>query len=392
MRLVFMARHRIVVAMPRKPIAAALALPALLLLGASNAQPSAAPAWTATNCPGLDLSRAKPAIDALFTDHRETRAVALTVDGCPAVKIYAPGYGDGQRFISWSMAKTVTAMLVGELIADGRLRLDDPVPLAEWRKASDPHAAITLRHMLQMASGVRHTEVGEPVENSDTNQTLFVSGPQHMAADALAQPVEAKPGSRFEYNSLTSLLLSEIIARTLTPSRDPRVRAAAYRDYAEARLFGPAGVRGAVLEFDGAGTQVGGSLMHMPLEDWSRIGALLIDGKGPDGTQVIAPDWLAFMKAPSPANPEYGAQTWLNRPPRAGRDAVLFPGKGPDTTVSMNGHLSQLVIAAQGPVDGTPRRMVLVRLGNTPDSANPALMQRLGDVVEAVVPRGGRTR
>ena len=376
--------------MPRKPIL--LALAAVLLLGTTRAQPSVSPTWTLTRCDGLDLARAKPAIDALFSgQHGETRAVSLTVDGCPAVRIYAPGYGDQQRFISWSMAKTVTAMLVGELVAEGRLRLDDPVALAEWRKASGPHAGITLRHMLHMASGVRHIEVGEPVENSDTNQTLFVSGTRHMAADALAQPIEARPGSRFQYNSLTSLLLSEVIVRALTPSRDSRVRAVAYRNFAQARLFGPAGVTSAVLDFDGAGTQVGGSLMYMTLADWSRMGALLIDGKGPNGAQVIAPEWLAFLKTPSPTNREYGAQVWLNYPSSVREGAALFPGKGPDTTVSMNGHLGQFVIAAEGMVDGKPRRLVLVRLGNTPDSAMDPLMARLGDVVEAVVPRGGRT-
>ena len=375
--------------MLRKPIA--LAVSALLLLGAGEAQPpGAGPTWTVTRCDGLDLSRAKPAIDALFSGrHGETRALQLTVDGCPAAKVYAAGYGDDNRFISWSMAKTLTAMLVGELVADGRLKLDDPVPLAEWRRAGDPHGAITLRHMLQMTSGVRHTEVGQPVENSDTNQVEFVSGSAAMAADALKQPVEASPGSRFEYNTLTTILLSEVITRTLTPSRDPRVRAAAYRDFAAARLFGPAGVRSAVLEFDGAGTQVGGSLIHMSLDDWSRLGALMHDGRGPGGGQVIAPEWLAFMKAPSPRNREYGGQTWLNYPSTARGKSALFPGKGPDTTVSFNGHLGQLVIAAQGPVNGTPRRLVLVRLGNTPDAQNAALMQRLGDIVEAVAPRGG---
>jgi CubicO group peptidase (beta-lactamase class C family) len=389
MRLVFMRHHRIVGAMLRKPLL--LALAAVLLLGTSRAKPVEGPMWTAQECEGLDLSRAQPALDALFNDHPETRAVALTVNGCQALKVYAPGYGDQQRFISWSMAKSVTAMLAGELVADGRLKLDEPVPIAEWRGTGDPHRAITLRHLLHMASGVRHIEVDDPVENSDTNQTEFVGGTAAMAAAAIAQPVEVRPGSRFEYNTLTSILLSEVITRALTASRDPRVRAAAYRDFAQTRLFGPAGVRSAVLDFDGAGTQVGGSLIFMTLDDWSRMGALLLDGKGPDGRQVIAPEWLGFMKTPSPRNREYGGHVWLNYPSTARAGAALFPGKGPDTTVSMNGHLGQFVMAAQGPVDGKPRRLVLVRLGNTPDAGMEPLMSRLGDIVEAVVPRGGRT-
>lgn len=359
---------------------------ALLLAGAADTPRAAAPSAPCASV--LDLKPARAAIERLFKEVPETRAVKLVVDGCDVTTRYAEGYRAENRFISWSMAKTITAMLVGELVADGRLQLDAPVAIAEWRRAGDPHGPITLRHLLNMQSGVRHSETGPPVENSDTNQALFVSGSGAMAAAALAQPVEVPPGSRWEYDTLTTVVLAELITRTLTPSRDPKTRAQVYRAFAEERLFRPAGVTTAFLEFDGSGTQVGGSLIHMSLDDWSRMGALLLDGRGPDGTQIIAPDWLAFMKTPASHSPEYGGQLWLNHPVPGGKPA-LFPGKGPDSTVAMNGHLGQLVIAAEGPVNGAPHRLILVRLGNTPDRSDAQLMQRLGDVVEAVIPRAG---
>jgi hypothetical protein len=85
------------------------------------------------------------------------------------------------------------------------------------------------------------------------------------------------------------------------------------------------------------------------------------------------------MKTPSPTNAEYGAQLWLNRPDGAEGKATLFPGKGPATAVAANGHLGQLVIAS--PDSGPGRGLVVVRLGNTPDSRSHPLMQALGDVV-----------
>ncbi|TPG12611.1 serine hydrolase [Sphingomonas oligophenolica] len=102
------------------------------------------------------------------------------------------------------MAKTVTAILVGELVAEGKLSLDAPAPIAEWHRANDPRGAITLRMLLNMSSGLQHTEVGDPVEASDTNQVLFVSGTQKMAARAIGVPLEARPGAKFEYSSLTT--------------------------------------------------------------------------------------------------------------------------------------------------------------------------------------------
>jgi CubicO group peptidase (beta-lactamase class C family) len=327
------------------------------------------------------------AVAPLFAAGSGTRAALLIEDGRIVAKRYAPGFSDANRFISWSMAKTITGMLAGELVADGRLRLDAPAPIAEWHRPGDPRSAITLRMLLQMRSGLDHIEVGDPIEHSDTNQVLFVGGTEDMAARAIAKPLDFRPGSTFEYSSLTTIILSEIITRTLTDSRDPRVRARAYRAFATERLFRPAGVTGAFLEFDGAGTQIGGSLIYMPLEDWGRMGRLLLDGKGTDGRQVIDPEWLAFMKAPSPANPEYGAQTWLNRP--GGLDPegpTLFPGHGPEGVASMVGHLGQYVIAGEGADPeraGVRHTIVLVRLGKTQDDALDPVRRTLGEIVGA---------
>ncbi|MES2441724.1 MAG: serine hydrolase [Pseudomonadota bacterium] len=367
----------------------ATALTGLALLLAGAADTPRAPVTADAPCAStLDLKPAQAAIDRLFATVPETRAVKLVVDGCTVTTRYAEGYKAENRFISWSMAKSITAMLVGELVADGKLQLDAPVPIAEWRRPGDPHGSITLRQLLTMQSGVRHSESGPPVENSDTNQALFVSGSGAMAAAALAQPVEVPAGSRWEYDTLTTVVLAELVTRTLTASTDPKTRAQVYRAFAEERLFRPAGVTSAFLEFDGSGTQVGGSLIHMTLDDWARMGALLLDGRGPGGAQIVAPDWLGFMKTPAAHSPEYGGQLWLNHAV-PGAEPNLFPGKGPDTTVAMNGHLGQLVIAAEGTVGGAAHRLVLVRLGNTPDRKGAGLMQGLGDVVEAVIPRAG---
>lgn len=309
----------------------------------------------------------------------DTRATLLLRDGRVIEKRYAPGYSDANRFVSWSMAKTVTGMLIGALVSDGRLQLDAPAPLAEWHGAGDKRGAITLRHLLTMSSGLQHTEVGDPVEASDTNQVLFVWGTASMAAAALAQPLEAAPGTRYEYSSLTSLLLAEIVTRTLTSSRDPRARAQAYTRFAQDRLFGPAGITSAQLEFDGAGTQIGGSLLYLTLDDWGRFGRLLVDGKGPTGAQVIAPAWLDTMRRPAATAGNYGAQLWLNRPEAPGKP-VMFPG-APPSTVSAEGHLGQHVTVVP------EARLVVVRLGNTREDKIDGNHVAIGRIIAAQLGR-----
>lgn len=309
-----------------------------------------------------DLAAAR-LIEPLFApDQGETRAVLLLDGGQVRAKRYAPDYSDAQRFISWSMAKTITGILVGELVADGRLHLDAPAPVAEWRGPGDPRGAITLRQLLHMSSGLQHTEVGEPIWASDTNRTEFVDGTADMAARGIGKPLEARPGEKYEYSTLTSIILSEIVTRTLTDSRDPRVRAAAYKRFAEERLFRPAGIRTVFMEFDGAGTQVGGSLIHMSLDDWGRMGMVLLGGKGPDGREIVSADWLRFMKTPAATNGEYGGHLWLNRPSGEPGRPLLFPG-APASTMSMEGHLGQHVTVTPD----VGRGVVLVRLGNLTD-------------------------
>ena len=314
------------------------------------------------------------------TEVGETRAAIMLLNGHVVAKQYASGYSDNNRFVSWSMAKTVTAILIGELVEDGKLSLDAPAPIAEWQRPNDPRRAITLRMLLNMTSGLQHTEVGDPVEASDTNQVLFVSGTQAMAKLAIAAKLEAQPGAKFEYRSLTTIILAEIITRTLTSSSDARQRARAYRDFAQQRLFIPAGVTSAVLEFDGAGTQIGGSLIYMKLDDYARLGNVLLAGTGAGGFRIVAPNWLTFMKTPSPKNPEYGGQLWLNRAGGLEGHPALFPGHGPNTLVSCLGHLGQYVISSPD------QKLVLVRLGKTQDGspAFSALSAALANIVGRV--------
>ena len=115
-------------------------------------------------------------------------------------------------------------MLIGLLVSDGRLRLDESAPVPAWQRPGDPRGEITLRQLLQMRSGLRHSEAGDPVYDSDEVRMLFLDGRDDMAAYAEAQPLEAEPGRKFEYSSATSVILADLAAHALTASRDPAIR------------------------------------------------------------------------------------------------------------------------------------------------------------------------
>jgi CubicO group peptidase (beta-lactamase class C family) len=323
--------------------------------------------------PKEDLARA---IDTLFTDPAvgETRAVVVMANGKLAAERYGAGYGPETRLVSWSMAKTITATMIGMLVADGRLTLDEPAPIPAWQRPGDPRSAITLRYLLQMRSGLDHTEAGPvPVESSEVRM-LFLDGRDDMAKWAEEQPLEAVPGSTFEYSSNTTVILADIAARVLTEnSHDPETRRRAVLEYLESRLFEPLGMTSVVPEFDASGTLIGGSLMHATARDYARFGEMLRNKGAYRGTQIVPRQWVEAMTIPSPESPQYGLQTWLNRPVD---DSPLFPDRGPHSLFAMIGHMGQYVLISP------EQRLTVVRLGHSDEVQRKALMPKLADLTE----------
>ena len=309
------------------------------------------------------------AIAPMFEDPTlsETRAIVIMHGGRVIAERYAPGYGPETPLISWSMAKSVTATLIGLMVADGRLALDEPAPVAEWQTPGDPRAKITLRHLLHMASGLDHTEGLEPdsdleIQDADTTRMLFLDGRENTALYAEGRMLEAKPGEKFEYSSATSIILTDIMTRSLTRSKDPAVRRDAMLEYANGRLFEPLGMTSAMPEFDRNGTMLGGSIIHATARDWAKFGEFLRNNGSVRGAQLLPTSWTRFMRTPSETDSAYGGHIWLNRKRNHGRGPVLFPGKAPSDVFAAIGHLGQFVVVSP------QHRLTIVRLGKTQDS------------------------
>lgn len=359
--------------------------PALLMLAACGATPPAEAPLTEAALGAVTADAGAPKdqlareIDDLFTapDVGETRAVVLMADGKIAAERYAPGYDKDTRFVSWSMAKTVTGVLIGMLVSDGLLALDAPAPVPLWQRPGDPRAEITVRQLLQMRSGLRHTESGDPPYESSEVRMIFLDGRDDMARWAEEQPLEAEPGKQFEYSSNTSVILADIAARALTTSDRPEARRKAVADYLQQRLFAPLGMDSMVPEFDASGTLIGGSLMHATARDWAKFGEMLrLKGRAPGGEQLVPQRWVEAMVTPSPARANYGFQIWLNRKLPEGEEQPLFPDRAPGSLFSLIGHVGQYVLVSP------EQRVTLVRLGHSNTEERKAMLQQAADVLE----------
>lgn len=353
----------------------------MTLGGCSNAAPpEGAPRVLAGEALG---GTAADAIERLFADSEamgETRALLVLRDGEVVYEAYGPGYGPQSKLISWSMAKSITSALVGFLVSDGRLALDEPAPVPAWQRPGDPRGSITLRHLLHMSSGLEHLETGDPAWEADTVEMLFGEGSADMAGMAEAKPAAAQPNEVYNYSSATSVILSDIVARSLTDSEIPAVRRDAVRNLLLGRLASPLGMTSLTPEFDAAGTMVGGSIMHATARDYAKFGEFLRRrGQTADGTRLIPESWVDFMLTPSPADGGYGGHIWLNRPRPAGVGDALWPGRGPRDIFACLGHQGQFIIVSPS------QRLTVVRLGISRDADQiPNVREALRELMAAL--------
>lgn len=333
----------------------------------------------------IQKTRLDRVVAPLFEDPAmaETRAVVIMHRGKIIAERYGEGYDEDTRFISWSMAKSLTGALIGFLVSDGRLVLDDPAPVPAWQRSGDPRGDITLRHLLHMSSGLDHTEVGEEggktLYEADTNRMLFMDGAADMAGYAEARPPEAPPGEKFEYSTATSMILADIITRTLTNSKDPAVRRQAADRFIRGRLLEPLDMDSTYFEYDANGTFLGGSIVQATARDYAKFGEFLRHKGAKKGAQHLPVNWIDFMRTSSKNDPAYGGHIWLNKKRPEGRGQVLFPDNGPDTIFAALGHLGQQIVVSP------EQKLTVVRLGKTQDNVLAPVHAQIGKIM-AVFP------
>jgi len=207
---------------------------------------------------------------------------------------------------------------------------------------------------------------------------LFGVGAEDMAGFAEAKPAVAAAGERFNYSSATSVILSGILADTLTPSNNAEARRDAVREFIAGRLAEPLGMDSLTPEFDARGTMIGGSIMHATARDYARFGEFLRNHGVVNGQRLLPESWMRFMLTPSANDAGYGGHIWLNRPRRAGVSAALWPERGPNDLFACIGHQGQYIIVSPS------QRVTIVRLGVTAEGQFPALRRRLADLTAAL--------
>lgn len=356
---------------PPAPVQAALADPAANLLQAIAPREVVETADPLLNS-ALDRAFAEP--DS--APHRRTKAVVIVHEDHVLAERYAPGFGVATPIAGWSATKSVTNALLGILVQQGRLKMDEPAPIAAWAGAADLRHAITPDHLLRMTSGL---DIGQsltsgPLSMFDpSGQMLFVE--PDMAAFAERAAAHAAPGEKWNYTDANFLLLSRIV-RDRAGGDAASVHAFMHRE-----LFGRLGMEQVTMELDAAGTPIGSSHMLASARDWARLGMLYLDDGIVGGVRVLPQGWVDYSATQTRGSERfgYGAGFWTNRGQGAAATWRVSNGMPADSFMAL-GNFGQYVVIIPS------KRLVIVRLGNShlPRGDMQMMARLVADVVAAV--------
>ena len=306
---------------------------------------------------------------ASWAHSQNSTALLVARDGKLVFERYWQGSGRDTAFNPQSMSKTVLAMLVGIAIDKGVVgSVDDPVEryITEW--AGEPRGAITLRHMLWMATGLEQGDGGYGYQVTPDNPIVRHSlGSDYTQLLLSLNPV-GPPGASFDYNNQVNQLIGMALERA--SGRD-------YEALLSEWLWQPLGLGDAAMPLDRDGGMVLTSccILSRPV-DWLRIGELFVTGGMYNGTQVVPEAWLRDMLQPSPAYAGYGYQVWVGnqqvggeRPPQVPLVPWQSERFAAPKVVIFHGHGGQRVYVMPD------KRLVIVRAARQwPDAWDDALL------------------
>jgi CubicO group peptidase (beta-lactamase class C family) len=262
-------------------------------------------------------SEGRPATVDDYLAHHLATGLLIAQGDTILLERYQYARNDRHRFTSWSMAKTVTAMLVGVAIAEGRIRsVDDRAEAYVPELAGTEYGRTPLRDLLQMSSGVRFVEqyTGSDDVAQLSRDTFLQLGTGGVDAVKKYNQRIAPGGTRFSYASVETQVLGLVLARATGRP---------VAGYLEEKIWQPMGAEAdATWLIDRSGQEVTYCCLNAVLRDYARLGLLLAHDGNWRGRQLIPAAWVKDATSTHPQQrhlwPEmatpllgYGYQVWL---------------------------------------------------------------------------------
>lgn len=220
---------------------------------------------------------------------------------------YFNDYSRESIVASFSMAKSVTSILIGCAIDDGNIQsVDEPVVkyVPELKKNGFTES-LTIKHLLQMMSGIKFSE---SYTNPFGDAATYYYGTNLRKAISKMEPLQ-EPGKSFEYSSGDTQLLGLVLERSL--------KGKTITSYLEEKIWKPLG-----MEYDASwsldrkkdGLEKTYCCLNARARDFAKIGRLYLNKGNWNGKQIVSQKWVEEStvtdKGPNDVN-YYKYQWWL---------------------------------------------------------------------------------
>lgn len=285
----------------------------------------------------IDENALKAASDWAFerpSEEQDTLSLIVVHGGQIVHERYADGVNATTRTRTWSTAKSIAVTLIGMLVDDDRLALDEPLGF-DWLPEvedddEDPRDEITLRHVLNMSSGLYPVD-SFGMEYATGSGLAYWAGASSVEG-ARRRGLIREPGTFWDYENYDTLLAVLAMKEALGDRKT-------YAEFPRRALLDRIGMRNTLVSTDRFGDFILSSQVYTNARDLARFGLLYLNGGTWNGERLLSEDWIEFVRTPAPATEDrgrmYGGQFWLVPDDR---DDV------PETAYSTAGNRGQFVI------------------------------------------------
>ena len=283
-----------------------------------------------------------------YSEAERGSAVVVMINGRIVFEQYERNGSPARTHLLASGTKSFAGPLAAAAQADGILQLDEPVSatLEEWR--GDPtRSAITIRQLLSLTSGI--------------DGRVGLTPPSY--AEAIAAPLTAEPGVRFQYDAAPFQIFGEVLKRKLAPRNET------VNEYLRRRLLDPIGIQTGFWRGAAQGEPQLPSGAYLTAREWAKWGEFIRLGGMWGGTQLIPAGLLNECFVGTAANPAYGLSWWLNAEVPAELRATIRQLQnnmgGMDQVPGLEGMVTAAGAFKQRLYVIPSRQMVVVRFGNS---------------------------
>ncbi len=231
----------------------------------------------------------------------DIRSLVIVKDGKIAFERYSSGLTRDKNYELYSITKAATAVVAGDLIAEGKISLDSSVKdvIGPWRpdlkEAVADKGDVKLRNVLNMTTGLYY-------DFKPPNDPIYYESPDRLKLAATTKPL-LTPGKVFQYMDVNPILATAMLSAAAGGKLE---------DYAADKLFKPLGMKHyAWTRADAKGLVSGGWGLRLRAVDMARLGMLALQDGQWEGKQIAPADWIKQMTT-GQSTPFFGYYWWVN--------------------------------------------------------------------------------